>query len=77
MWRTTYFYKVINSDIPRDDDIYNKDLEVYFSKYVRDKIEKVHDGNKNIYKKINDDLLKQAKDYFYIDWIIYLQKLNL
>ena len=37
-------YKVTNFDVPRDGNLYNEDLKKYFPKYVRDKMEKLHDG---------------------------------
>lgn len=59
-------YKVINVDIPRDGSYYADDLKIYFPKYVRDKMENIHSGKDDIFNKLNDDILNQAKDYFKI-----------
>lgn len=67
LYKENNTYKVINSDMPRDGNLYVEDLKVYFPKYVRDKIDKVHDGNKSVYKKLNDDILNQAKKFFHLN----------
>lgn len=57
-------YKVVNADAPRDGSYYVKDLKKYFPKYVRDEIDKVHDENEFIIKKLDNENIKKAKDFF-------------
>ena len=57
-------YKVTNFDVPRDGNLYNEDLKIYFPKYVRDKMEKLHDGKDNIFNKLNNENIRQAKEKF-------------
>lgn len=57
-------YKVINFDVPREGNLYNKDLNIYFPKYVRNKMKKLHDGKDNIFNKLNNENIRQAKEQF-------------
>lgn len=59
-------FRVVNCDIPRDGNYYDKDKEIYFPIYVREEIDLVHDKN-GVYDQLSDDILNQAKNYFNIE----------
>lgn len=59
-------FSVVNCDIPRDGNYYDKDKKIYFPIYVREEIDLVHDKN-GVYDQLSDDILNQAKNYFNIE----------
>jgi len=56
-------YKVIKSEVPRDGNLYQKDLETIFSKSVRNDLDKVYtDGT---IERLKLDIEKQVNLYFH------------
>ena len=66
--------KIIDADVPRDGEYYSEDVNFLFPEYVREKIYNIHDdGTLN---NLGDDILNEAKDYFYIKWVHTLERLE-